>query len=106
MSYMDRLPEDVINYIYGFVDYKRKRPHYLSEYEEVVTDWYNKWYAVDGIVYRSFKQINLSSFEVDFLYNGFKKYLHDTTLYYMIFSSFVGEFKRVARKRKNEIKID
>tara|TARA_S200000501_G_C20495849_1_gene600310 strand:+ start:314 stop:646 length:333 start_codon:yes stop_codon:yes gene_type:complete len=106
MSYIDRLPEDVINVIYSFVSYKRKRPLYLDEYEEMIVDSYNKWCVKDERVYRYYKDIYVKDDELYFLYQGFKMYMKNIKYFYMLFCPYVGQFKTIAsRKHKKKEKL-
>lgn len=112
MSYFDKLPVEVQNYLFQYVPYKKKEPLFLNEYKEIIVDWFNKSRIEDKVVYKKYSDIDmykLYDVEITFMLHAFFFYIEEKKLFYKLFCSKVGEFSKIPKRVWNyhkKIKID
>ena len=104
MSYYDRLPKEIKNYIGYFIPYKKRKHIYLSEYEEILIDWYNQYNNYDETICRTFKDFkiknkNLKEFEITLLLAGFKNHFKNRMHYHNIFCPHFGQFRQIPKRK-------
>ena len=104
MSYYDRLPKEIKIYIGYFIPYKKRKPLYLDEYEEILIDWYNQYNNYDELICRSFKDFkkklkDLKEFEITLLISGFINHFKNRIDYHSIFCPYVGQFKKISKRK-------
>ncbi len=110
MSYFDNLPNEIQNYLFQYIPYKKKEPLFLNEYKEVVIDWYNKTRTEDKQVYKKYSEINMykmCDIEVTFLIHAFFIYIQEKKFFHKLFCSSVGEFYKIPKiKYQKKEKIE
>jgi len=103
MNYLELLPCELQFYIAEFVPSKPDRPlPYISEYHDVLLDWYNKTRVFDDSVYRNHQQLyalGIDSDEVQYIKLGFFHYAKDRLYYHLSIDHNTGQFIKIAKIR-------
>lgn len=103
MNYLERLPRELRFYIAEFVPSKPDRPlPYISEYHDVLLDWYNKTRVFDNSVYRNYQQLyalGIDSDEVQYIKWGFFHYAKERLYYNLSIDHNTGQFLKIAKRR-------